>query len=233
MVIALAVFKYFFFLKWNAVFSTFTAVCHLICCNSLSLFSTFQTLGPIFWHTKIHIFWITEQILKVQTDLCSAKGVLSEDINIWLLGVFKKYGIATSTGATFQLSCLAIRNSLQPTKLLINATFQLSCLVIRNSLRPTKLLTYADIWKNGTVSRALARAYTDSQKKGNFNRKNVTMSIASDKHYTDSQKMGLFNQKNVTMSKASARHYALSKEGKFQMHTINSLSPSICFFTCM
>ena len=36
---------------------------------------TFPTFGPLL------IFWITEPILNIQTDLCSAQRVLSENIN--------------------------------------------------------------------------------------------------------------------------------------------------------
>ena len=60
---------------------------------SLSLLSTFPTLGPVFRHKNVCLFWTTKPILKIQTDLCSAQKVLSENMNyfsIWLSGVFKK-----------------------------------------------------------------------------------------------------------------------------------------------
>ena len=64
---------------------------HLICHISFFVeLSTFPTSGPIFRHKNMCIFWTTEPILKIQTDLCSAQRVLSENINYLAVGSIKK-----------------------------------------------------------------------------------------------------------------------------------------------
>ena len=58
--------------------------CHLIWYISFS-----SDFGPNFRHKNVHIFGTTLTALKIQTDLCLAQGVLSENITIWLLGVLE------------------------------------------------------------------------------------------------------------------------------------------------
>ena len=62
----------------------------------------FPTSGPIFGHKNMFIFWTTEPILKIQTDLCSAQRVLSENVlfGCWVY-LKKSCGIATISGLSY------------------------------------------------------------------------------------------------------------------------------------
>ena len=59
--------------------------------------SIFPILGPIFRHKNVNILWTIEPVSDIQSDLCSAQGVLSENINYFGCGVYLKIsrGIAS------------------------------------------------------------------------------------------------------------------------------------------
>ena len=58
-------------------------------CHLIWYISFFSDFGPNFRHKNVHIFGTTLTALKIQTDLCLADGVLSENTTIWLLGVLE------------------------------------------------------------------------------------------------------------------------------------------------